>query len=1288
MNNNYLQSSLKGLLPGRRWLFFLSLIFLTTNVFGQARNYQFGQSSAAYTEITGGTTSTAIEDDGTEVLALPFPFTYAGTAVTEITVSTNGFVRMAGGAVFGSSWTNTIESTASLPVLAPFWDDHHLVAASGTIVYATTGTAPNRQFSIEFRDVVTSGSGSTTATSRARFKVTLFETSNQIVYHYGTSSATTTLSGSIGMNSAPGGAGQFLSVVPGVVATVSTSIPVNNLVTLPDSGVVYTFTPSPASCGMPWAIASSAITQTGFSLNWRNAGSTSYQYVASTSPNVPTGAGTAVADTFVTVTGLASSTAYYVHVRSVCTGGTNSAWAGPIVVTTGGPVSSVASGLWSNPGIWSTGSVPISSSSVTVSAGDSVIFDVATSSVFSLTVNGVLGVNATAARTLSVAGDVSVAASGSLNFGVPTTGTALRILELTGNFTNAGTSNMASGNAAIRFLGTTAQTYTNSGTLTNNAVGQLIISNAAGVTLASPVTIGFNLDLVAGVLNAGTNLTFDQVAVNTTSSQVRRSPLGSLVGTPTITSTVYNVQYVFFTGQTSALITEGPEIPASRTINALTISNIAGLNLTGNLTLTAATSALVLTNGVITLPAGGKIICSNSGFAPTVGSATSFVNGGFEVVVNSATAVTRNFPVGSVVDGVPVRGHVVIASMITGTATPQSVLVTPVGAPSGTGVSPMGPRAFRITSTGSIGTTATVALNWDARDALSFAGSLANIRVIQATALTGSAWTARSASGTAGSLTGTGTRTTSAINLSNGNFFAWGTVSTGDVAVTNITSPVSGACFGQAENVVAVLRNDGASINRATTPITVKGTVTTPGGTVINLTNVVRNAGTFGLAQFDTVVFTDALNMVDSGNYVVRVFIDSLTASVRTNDTITRTIRSDAWSARANPSQIITSQSSTVEVLRNGVVASQAGVLPRSTAAVRISEMVAFRTGGGAQPIYPAYVPAAAADFLEFTNFGDTAANIGGWNLEIFGVGARTYAFPAGTVVPAGGVLVLHIGPGTDDVANAYYNTGGTNDGISSTSLWGVTLRNGTTLVDAVAFRGFVFPAAANVSAADWSGNSSTTSSAGMMLVNFDNNNASNWVISTASLFTNIGAFNPNMSVVSRNVSWTGPGGFTATGFSAPTGVRNTAAVEQYTATITSAASCVRTAAASLQVMLPITPVAGFTRSSNTATMGGVVTTVTLTDTSLNIPFQRRWTITPNTFNYVNSTNDSSVAPQVQFTAVGSYAVKLVVSNPAGADSITVNNAVTVTLGYCASNATSTADTKIDSVMLGTALTG
>jgi hypothetical protein len=1286
MNNNYSLSSLKGLLPGRRWLLLLSLVFLTANVFGQARNYQFGQSSAAYTEITGGTVSTATGDDGTQVITMPFPFTYAGAAVTDITIGTNGFVRMAGGSIFSSNWTNSLTSTASLPVLAPFWDDHNL--GTGTIVYNTTGTAPNRQFVIEFRNLVTSGTGDGTATSRARFKVTLFETSNQIVYHYGTSTVTTTISGSIGMNSSPGGVGQFLSVTPGVNATSNTSVANDAIVTLPDSGVVYTFTPSPAACNMPWAISSSNVLQTGFTISWRNTGSTSYRYVVGTSATLPTGTGTLVSDTFAAVTGLVQNTAYYVYVRSACTGGTNSGWAGPVLVNTGGPVSSVASGLWSNPLTWSTGAVPNAASAVTISANDSVIFDLATGFAASLQVNGVLGVNAAAQRILTVAGNVNVTSSGSLNFGVPTTGTSARIIDLTGNFSNAGNSNMANGNAAIRYIGTTPQTFTNTGALLNNAVGQLLISNAAGVTLASPVTVGFNLDLIAGVLTAGNNLTFDQLAVTGTSSQVRRSPLGSLVGTPTITSTVHNVQYVFFTGQTSTLITEGPEIPASRTINALTINNPAGLNLTGNLTLTAAASALTLTSGIINLPAGNKIICSNPANAPTVGSATSFVNGGFEVVVSSGTATTRNFPVGSVVTGVPVRGHVVIASIITGATTPQSVTVMPAGTPSGGGVSPMGPRSFEITATGSIGTTATVALNWDAREAVTFAGSLANIRIVQASALTG-AWTARSVSATTGSLTGVGTRTTTAINLTTGgNLFAWGSVASGDVAVTNITSPVSGACFGASETVVAVLRNEGASIDRSVSNITVKGTVTTPSGTIINLNNVVRNTGTFAIGQTDTIIFTNALNMVDSGNYVISVFIDSLTASLRTNDTLARVVRSDAWTARANPAIIVTSQSSVVEVLRNGVAATAAGVLPRNTAAVRLSELIVFRTGTGTQPIYPSYIPAAAQDFLEITNFGDTAANIGGWNLEIFGTGARTYAFPAGTVLPAGGVLILHIGSGTDDVANRYYNTGGANDALFSTSTAGITLRNGSTLVDAVAFRGYAFPTTAGVSATDWSGNSPATSSAGLMLVNFDNNNGSNWVVSTSTLFTSIGTFNPNMSFVSRNVSWTGPSGFTATGYTAPTGTRNTGATELYTATISGGASCVRTAVATLQVVIPVTPVAGFSRSSNTATTGAVVSTVTLTDTSLNIPFVRRWTITPNTVTFVNGTNDSSIAPQVQFTAVGSYSVKLRVSNPAGTDSVTLSNAVNVVLGYCASNATSTGDTKIDSVRLGTALTG
>lgn len=57
---------------------------------------------------------------------------------------------------------------------------------------------------------------------------------------------------------------------------------------------------------------------------------------------------------------------------------------------------------------------------------------------------------------------------------------------------------------------------------------------------------------------------------------------------------------------------------------------------------------------------------------------------------------------------------------------------------------------------------------------------------------------------------------------------------------------------------------------------------------------------------------------------------------------------------------------------------------------------------------------------------------------------------------------------------------------------------------------------------------------------------------------------------------------------------------------------------------------------------------VTLNDTSTVQAFIRTWTITPNTHNYVNNTSSSSTTPEVEFTAVGSYAVKLAVRNRFG----------------------------------------
>ncbi|MFI5221854.1 MAG: T9SS type A sorting domain-containing protein [Bacteroidia bacterium] len=66
--------------------------------------------------------------------------------------------------------------------------------------------------------------------------------------------------------------------------------------------------------------------------------------------------------------------------------------------------------------------------------------------------------------------------------------------------------------------------------------------------------------------------------------------------------------------------------------------------------------------------------------------------------------------------------------------------------------------------------------------------------------------------------------------------------------------------------------------------------------------------------------------------------------------------------------------------------------------------------------------------------------------------------------------------------------------------------------------------------------------------------------------------------------------------------------------------------------------------------------TVTLKDTSLNLPTSWSWTITPSTFTFVGGTTASSQNPKVQFTANGNYSISLKVSNAGGTDSTYKSN--------------------------------
>lgn len=67
------------------------------------------------------------------------------------------------------------------------------------------------------------------------------------------------------------------------------------------------------------------------------------------------------------------------------------------------------------------------------------------------------------------------------------------------------------------------------------------------------------------------------------------------------------------------------------------------------------------------------------------------------------------------------------------------------------------------------------------------------------------------------------------------------------------------------------------------------------------------------------------------------------------------------------------------------------------------------------------------------------------------------------------------------------------------------------------------------------------------------------------------------------------------------------------------------------------------------------------TDQTTKSPTSWAWTITPSSFTYVNGTSATSQNPAVQFTANGSYTVRLVTSNANGSDTLVRTNYILVT---------------------------
>jgi hypothetical protein len=104
-----------------------------------------------FIDITSTGTPLGLDDDGAVDVTMPFSFNFYGTTSNLVSVSNNG------GILFAPGWTLSFLNEAlpsvqiGAPAIMPLWDD--FASTQGNVYYETRGTAPNREFIVEWFDL-------------------------------------------------------------------------------------------------------------------------------------------------------------------------------------------------------------------------------------------------------------------------------------------------------------------------------------------------------------------------------------------------------------------------------------------------------------------------------------------------------------------------------------------------------------------------------------------------------------------------------------------------------------------------------------------------------------------------------------------------------------------------------------------------------------------------------------------------------------------------------------------------------------------------------------------------------------------------------------------------------------------------------------------------------------------------------------------------------------------------------------------------------------------------------
>lgn len=178
-----------------------TLISLSAATYAQtAASYLYSTFTNTYTPLTGATTVPAILDDDVTQTSIPigFTFVFCGSNCTTLSACSNGWLSLSNTSPsMLVSRTNTTTNAGAIgKILMPFWADLWGTSGTSTASYSTTGTAPNRVFTFEYKNwqeyadfytffiffwlYIGSGGG-----NNVSMQVKLYETTNIIQYCYG-----------------------------------------------------------------------------------------------------------------------------------------------------------------------------------------------------------------------------------------------------------------------------------------------------------------------------------------------------------------------------------------------------------------------------------------------------------------------------------------------------------------------------------------------------------------------------------------------------------------------------------------------------------------------------------------------------------------------------------------------------------------------------------------------------------------------------------------------------------------------------------------------------------------------------------------------------------------------------------------------------------------------------------------------------------------------------------------------------------------------------------------------